>query len=185
MTCADSHRKRQRPALCALLLMLLTALFTWARLGEAQAKKADRDEPLEIEADDMDGVLDEDGVANLRGNVHIRQGSMNVHADLGTVTRKNGDFSKVVFQGKPATLDQINDDGTPMKARANRIEYDVHADIVVLTGDVFVQQERGTLTGNRVTYDLNTGRIDGGGDGGRIRMSVAPKKKSTDTKEGR
>lgn len=182
MTCADPHPARWRLAVRPVLLASLAALFALAQHGPVQAKKADRDEPLEVEADDMDGVLDKDGIANLRGNVHIRQGSMNVHADLGTVTRKSGDFSKVVFQGTPATLDQINDDGTPMKARANRIEYDVHADVVVLTGDVFVEQERGTLTGNRVTYNLNTGQIDGGGNGGRIRMSIAPKKK-TDAKE--
>lgn len=159
----------RRMALLAIALSLLTA--------PALARKADRDEPLDIKADGMQGVLDDDGKATLSGNVEIEQGSMDVHADTAVVTRAAGDFKQVVFEGKPATLVQTNDDGTPMKAQATRIEYNVDSDIVILTGNVHVEQERGTLRGERVTYNLTTGELDGGGGGGRVQMRVLPKAK--------
>ncbi|PKM05101.1 MAG: lipopolysaccharide transport periplasmic protein LptA, partial [Gammaproteobacteria bacterium HGW-Gammaproteobacteria-5] len=141
------------------------------------------DLPLDIEADALDGTLDEDGTANLKGNVHITQGTMDVYADLATITRVAGDFNRVVFQGKPAKLNQINDDGTQMRAQAQRIDYNVDTDIVVLTGAVVVEQERGTLRGERVTYNLTSGELDSGGNGGRIQMKILPKDK-TASKEG-
>lgn len=161
------------------LAVLALALIS----GEAAARKSDRDLPLNIEADALDGTLDEDGTANLKGNVHITQGSMDVHADLATITRVAGDFNRVVFQGKPAKLNQINDDGTEMRAQAQRIDYNVNTDIVVLTGAVVVEQERGTLRGERVTYNLTSGELDSGGHGGRIQMRILPKDK-TASKEG-
>lgn len=168
--------------LCLSLACLLLALSA----GQALARKSDRDLPLNIEADGVTGVLDADGSATLTGNVHISQGSMDVYADVATITRVAGDFDKVVFDGKPARLNQINDDGTPMKAQANRIDYNVAKEIVVLTGGVVVVQERGTLSGERVTYDLGSGELAGssnGKTGGRIQMKILPKSKPAN-KEG-
>jgi lipopolysaccharide export system protein LptA len=171
---------RRLPVMWALSLAVLAlALIS----GEAAARKSDRDLPLDIEADALDGTLDEDGTANLKGNVHITQGTMDVYADLATITRVAGDFNRVVFQGKPAKLNQINDDGTQMRAQAQRIDYNVDTDIVVLTGAVVVEQERGTLRGERVTYNLTSGELDSGGNGGRIQMKILPKDK-TASKEG-
>jgi len=34
---------------------------------------------------------------------------------------------------------------------------------------------RGTLRGETVKYDLKTGRLDGGGDGSRVKMRIMPK----------
>jgi len=179
------HWPRPARRLPTLLSVTLACLALVLVNGQALARKSDRDLPLNIEADGMSGVLDEDGTATLNGSVHISQGSMDVYADVATITRVAGDFNTVVFDGKPARLNQINDDGTPMKAQARRIDYNVANDIVVLTGAVVVEQERGTLTGERVTYNLTSGELDssGGGVGGRIQMKILPKDK-TANKEG-
>ncbi len=173
------HARRLPVMRILSLAVLALALIS----GEAAARKSDRDLPLDIEADALDGTLDEDGTANLKGNVHITQGTMDVHADIATITRVAGDFNRVVFQGNPAKLNQINDDGTQMRAQAQRIDYNVDIDIVVLTGAVVVEQERGTLRGERVTYNLTSGELDSGGNGGRIQMKILPKAK-TASKEG-
>jgi hypothetical protein len=34
---------------------------------------------------------------------------------------------------------------------------------------------RGTLRGETIKYDLKTGRLDGGGDGSRVKMRIMPK----------
>src|SRR3546814_9543973 len=66
-----------------------------------------------------------------------------------------------------------------------RIDYNVNTDIVVLTGAVVVEQERGTLRGERVTYNLTSGELDSGGNGGRIQMKILPKDKTTNKEGGR
>ncbi len=83
-----------------------------------------------------------------------------------------------MLTGSPATLKQVNDNGEPMNARASRIVYTLDSDVVVLTGGVVIEQARGNMRGERVTYDLKTGRLNGGGEGGRVKMTILPKNKS-------
>jgi lipopolysaccharide export system protein LptA len=82
-----------------------------------------------------------------------------------------------VLEGQPATLGQDLDDGGRLDARARVIDYDVASGIVVLTGAVEIDQPRGSLRGERVTYDLNTGQLTGGGEGvpGRVSLRINPK----------
>ncbi|PIQ37997.1 MAG: lipopolysaccharide transport periplasmic protein LptA [Lysobacterales bacterium CG17_big_fil_post_rev_8_21_14_2_50_64_11] len=188
MKSAEHTLKRHPPSqrLPASASLALACLLLALSGGQALARKSDRDLPLNIEADSVTGVLDADGTATITGNVRISQGSMDVHADVATITRVAGDFDKVVFDGKPARLNQVNDDGTPMQAQANRIDYNVAKDIVVLTGAVVVVQERGTLTGERITYNLDSGELSGssgGKESGRIQMKILPKNKPA-SKEG-
>ncbi len=67
-------------------------------------------------------------------------------------------------------------DGTPMNARADAVDYDLRTEVVVFSGNVSIQQPRGSMSGQRVVYDLKTGRVDSGGEGGgRVRMRILPK----------
>ncbi len=84
-----------------------------------------------------------------------------------------------MLTGNPATLKQVNDNGEPMDARARQIVYTLSSDIVVLTGGVVIEQTRGTLRGETIKYDLKTGRLDGGGDGTRVKMRILPKSAGT------
>ena len=88
---------------------------------------------------------------------------------------EGGDISQVVLTGSPATLRQTADNGEPMTARAQQIVYTLSSDIIVLSGDVVIEQPRGNLRGQTIKYDLNTGRLDGGGDGNRVQMRILPK----------
>jgi lipopolysaccharide export system protein LptA len=62
-----------------------------------------------------------------------------------------------------------------MTARANKIVYTLRTDLIVMTGGVVVNQPRGNLRGEMIKYDLTTGRLDGGGGGGRVSMRILPK----------
>jgi lipopolysaccharide export system protein LptA len=155
------------------LRLLVPALLLLA--GPALAKSTDRNQPMDIAADQTDAILTDDGDARLNGNVIITQGSLSVRADNAVVTRKAGDIDEVVLTGAPATLAQVNDNGERMTARANKIVYTLRTDLIVMTGGVVVQQPRGTLRGEVIKYDLTTGRLDGGGGGGRVSMRILPK----------
>ena len=40
---------------------------------------------------------------------------------------------------------------------------------------------RGTTSGQRLTYDLKSGRVESGGDSGRIKMTIQPTARKTPT----
>jgi len=81
-----------------------------------------------------------------------------------------------VLTGGPVVLKQQMDDGTPMTARASKVDYNLQTEIVVFTGNVSIEQPRGTMSGERVVYNLKTGQVNSGGEGaGRVKMRIQPK----------
>ena len=157
--------------LVALSLMLLAAVLPF----DAHAKTNDRSQPMDVEADRTDAEIGDDGEAVLTGNVMITQGTLEVGADRATIHRQAGEISQVVLTGAPATLKQVNDNGETMTAHAAQIVYTLNNDLIVLSGAVVIEQPRGTLRGETIKYDLKTGRLDGGGDGSRVKMRIMPK----------
>ena len=157
--------------LVALSLMLLAAALPF----DAIAKSSDRTQPMDVSSDRTDAMLGDEGNAVLTGNVVITQGTLQVGADRATIHRNAGEISQVVLTGAPATMKQVNDNGETMNAHAAQIVYTLNNDLIVLTGAVVIEQPRGTLRGETVKYDLKSGRLDGGGDGSRVKMRIMPK----------
>jgi len=157
--------------LVALSLIVLATLLPL----DSIAKTSDRTQPMDVEADHTDAELGDNGEAVLTGNVLITQGTLQVGADRATIHRNAGEISQVVLTGAPATLKQVNDNGETMNAHAAQITYTLSSDMIVLSGAVVIEQPRGTLRGETIKYDLKTGRLDGGGDGSRVKMRIMPK----------
>lgn len=171
---ADRSNARAR-ALRRVVALTCTGALLAAASPLALALKADRQAPMEIRAETGDAMLAGDGDVRLQGNVAIQQGSFLAEAATAVISRKAGGLDRAVLDGQPARLQQQLDEGGLLRARARRIDYDLKTETVVLSGDVEVQQPRGTLRGERITYDLKTGRLDaGGGEGGRIFMRIEP-----------
>ena len=158
-----------RPAATSLLILCLAAS------GQVLAKSTDRSQPMDIDADRTDALLGDNAVSVLEGNVKIRQGSLEVDADRAEVHRRAGDIDRIVLTGAPARLRQVSDTGEPMDARAQRVVYTRTSEIMLLTGGVVVEQPRGSLRGETLKYNLDTGRIEGGGDGQRVSLRILPK----------
>lgn len=159
-----------RPA--ALSLILLAAAVA---TGPALAKSTDRQQPMDLSAANMDALLSDDSVSTLEGSVTIRQGSLEVDADRAEIHRKAGEIDRIVLTGSPARLRQISDQGEPMDASAAQVVYTLSSEVMVLTGNVVINQPRGNLRGETVKYDITSGRLDGGGDGQRVQMRILPK----------
>lgn len=163
-------RNRVEPFALALLLAATPAL----------ALKSDRDKPMEIRAERSSAFTNE-GTATLSGNVVITQGTLVVRAENAEISQsKAGDVSRAILTGAPATIAEDLDDGGRLDGRAAKIDYDMAGKLVVLTGDAVVAQPQGELRGERITYNLETGRLDAGGpEGGNrvfLRMNPQPKK---------
>jgi len=159
---------RPNPRFAALLGLLLAQ--------PALALQQDRLQPMDIRAERWEAVLSETGDARLSGGVEIIQGSLRAESSTAVMSRVSGEVRRAVLEGNPARLQQEMDEGGLMRATARSIDYDLSTEVVVLSGNVVVNQPRGELRGERITYDLKTGRLDaGGGEGGRIHMRIEPR----------
>ena len=158
--------------LVAILLPLLLA-------SGAEARQADREQPMVVNADRQSGGLGENDTLVLTGNVDIRQGSLNILADRATVERSDGEIARIVLDGQPVRMTQLTERGEPVDARATRVIYTPGAETLLLSGQASVTQPRGTLEAETIRYNLDTGAIDSGGDGGRIRMVIQPRATAT------
>ena len=155
-----------------LALLLLGVLVA----GAVAARSSDRNKPMDIDAGHQSGTFSGDSVNVLSGGVHITQGSLDINASTATITVDDGDPVRAVFSGGPVVLKQTMDDGTPMTARAASIDYNLRTEIVVFTGNVSISQPRGSMSGERVVYNLQTGNVESGGEGsGRVHMRILPK----------
>ena len=160
--------------------LLLAIAFGASCAGTAAARSGDRSQPMDIEASQTSGTLDDREPTILSGNVKIDQGTLHIDADRAVVTLKGSEPVRAVLTGNQAVLKQQMDNGTPMTARADRIDYDMVADVVVLTGNYTVTTQRGSTSGQRLTYNLKSGQVDSGGqDGGRVKMRILPKSQRT------
>jgi len=156
----------------ARLALIAVSLLPFA----ASAKTSDRNQPMNLEAATQDcNLMDDNGKCRFSGNVVITQGTLEVHADTADVFRKNGEIDRVVLTGKQATMKQVMDDGAPMNAKADNIEYRVNEDTIVLTGNYSVDSPKGSNAGQRMVYNTKTGNMQSGGDGTRVRTVLQPK----------
>jgi lipopolysaccharide export system protein LptA len=174
-----------RPAL--LLVALIIA-------GDLEALTSDKDQPIEIEADNAE-LDDKKGVTIYRGNVVVTQGSIHMTGDTMTVYyTESNDLDTVIMEGQPATYRQLPDDSEVYdEAEALRMEYHELKNLIVLIDNAVVKQEGLRFSGNRIEYDTERSQIkargrtateisdDAGGQetekGDRVRITIKPKKK--------
>jgi lipopolysaccharide export system protein LptA len=160
-------------------LLLAIALGTLCA-GPAAARSSDRQQAMDIEAGHQSGTIDDSQPTIFSNGVKIVQGTLNIDADRAVVTLKGTDPVHAVLTGDQAVLRQQMDNGTPMTARADRIDYDIAGDVLVLTGNYTVTTQRGSTSGQRLTYNLKSGQVDSGGtDGGRVKVRILPKSART------
>ena len=78
-------------AASALLTIALVALFA---TGTADARRSDRNQPMDIDAGHQSGALDDSAPIILSGGVVITQGTMRVEANGAEITTRGGDIQR-------------------------------------------------------------------------------------------
>jgi lipopolysaccharide export system protein LptA len=162
----------------SLLAALVLALVAGA---PARALDSDKDKPLNVDADHFEGGLQQE-ISVLSGNVRITQGSIVGTGAKADIHQKEQTITRVVLSGAPATFQQSLEGGGTMKGRARSIDYDPTAKHAVLTGDAVVEHPSGEARGEHLTYDVDTGKMSGDGQGGdgRVHLRMMPKAKDAD-----
>jgi len=163
-------------------LLLLAAVST-----TALARSDDRNQPLSADADRNDCIIEDGAPCMLIGNVHIRQGSLDIRADRADLRLVGGEVRSIQLTGAPIRITQQTDSGGTINATANQAHYDLSTEIVTLTHAANVQQPgRSSISGERIVYNTRTHQVQGGGEGsGRVRLQFEPQSKDDDNGEPR
>jgi len=183
-----------------MIRWLLPALIASCMLASAHAERADRDKPLNYEADS--GECDDlKQVCVLVGNVELVKGTMRATGDRVQIRKDPEGYQYGLIEaapGKVATFRQRRDSSQPgveefVDGQAERIEYDEKSDTVKLISRARVRLlendvPRDELHGDAITYDQRNSKyyVTGGkasGDpnnpDGRVRGTIAPRSSST------
>mgnify|MGYP003453185180 FL=1 len=154
----------------AAVLALSAAAFT----AGAGARTSDRNQPMDIDAAQSTCSLGANDSCTLIDAI-ITQGSLRIVAAKAVIEQSGGDPSRALMSGG-VTLRQTLDDGNQIDARASNVDYNLKTEVVVFTGNVEIRQQRGTLNGQRVVYNMRTSQVESGGAGnGRVKMRILPK----------
>jgi lipopolysaccharide export system protein LptA len=181
-----------RPPLKPLLWQVGAALAVLALVGSAQAEKADRFKPLNVEADQPGRIDLLNQFVAFNGNVVVSKGSMTIRAARIEVRESADGYHSAVAlgaPGKPALFRQKRDGVDEfIEGEAERLEYDGKSDTVRFVTNASVRRLRGSavadeISGNLVSYDSITEvfSVSGGGaptptnPGGRVRAVLTPR----------
>ncbi len=151
-------------------------------------------EPIEISSDSLE-VFQDEGKAIFKGKVDAKQGKMTLRSDTMTVFYRKTENSESSSSGLDSDnkISKIKVDGnvvlvTPTEnAKSKRGEYDVEKGLITMNGNVVLNRNKNVLTGDSLTYDVNSGKSkieaakgltsnkDGGN--GRVKALFVPESK--------
>ena len=134
------------------------ALVAWAMTAHGLA--ADKDEPIEVEADTAE-LDDAKKISIYRGNVIVTQGTIRMTGDVMTVHQtEDGDLETLVLEGRPATYRQLPEKSKVYdEAEALRMEYYELRNYVILIKEAVVTQEGLKFSGDRIEYDTAQSKV--------------------------
>ncbi len=164
-------------------LSLLTAILAMAILVFAGAKPgwalhSDRDQPIDIRADRVE-VNEKEEVSQYVGNVHLKQGTLDIKADKITVYLSEGRLTKIAIRGNPATFKQQPEDKQDIvKSSARYMEYFASKEHLVLKTNAQVVQGANHFSGDYIEYDTLNSTVKANKDedsGSRVHAIIQPK----------
>lgn len=163
-----------------LIIGLLTSL-------NALAEAADRDKPIELEADSVI-VDDAKKISTYMGSVVLTQGTLVIHADKLIVREGKNGFQSSTSTGNPTTFKQKREGKNEyMTGSGRRIEYDGRMDKVELYTKAWVKRGEDIVYGDYISYDANAEYAEvlggeksesEGPSSGRVKAIIQPKKKN-------
>jgi len=161
-----------------LLLLSLLPLTAWGL-------DADRDQPINIEADQA-SLNDKTGFSVYEGNVRLQQGTLIFTGSKMTVQLTDKKLDTIILTGTPATYVQ-RPEGKDVNqhAEAERIEYYAIDERVILLRKARIWESGDEeFRSDRIVFNLKTDTVDagGGGDSGRVHITLQPRDK--DKKNG-
>lgn len=111
------------------------------------------------------------GATHLRENVQITRGGMKVTADEGYTYRGENGLQRVELFGSPVRWWATTESGDETTGHADEVIYDLVARTITLIGNAYIEEPRGTFSGDELVYNLDTQATEGRGG---IQMTIEP-----------
>ncbi|BAO30805.1 lipopolysaccharide transport periplasmic protein LptA [Sulfuritalea hydrogenivorans] len=160
----------------------------------ARAEKADRDKPVNIEADRV-SVDDVSKVQTFEGNVQLVKGTLIIRAERIVVTQDDDGYQRGVATGTPGTLPRFKQkrEGQDdyIEGEGERIVHDAKAEKTEFFNRAWVKSGLDEVRGQFISYDARTenyfvtsgpnGTRAQPGSGERVRATIQPKNKDAGT----
>ena len=96
---------------------------------------------------------------------------------------KNGQLTRAVLSGSPATFQELDDKGQLVKGHANNANYLATEQTVILTGNAALDRAGDVLESPLITYDMAAEVVKAGGKQGgeRVHVVIQPRKTGADS----
>lgn len=144
------------PQLLRVAPIIILTGFLMVQTPMPRAERADRERPLQIEADRLD-YDDVNKVNVFNGRVSLSKGSLLIRADRIVLREERDGTQNAIATGRPATLRQRRDAGSEswVEGQGERIEWDSRTEIAIFSQKAQLRR----LDGARVVDDVQGGRI--------------------------
>lgn len=140
----------------ALTLALTLSAFAQDGTMKLVFNTEDSEEQRQITITAKEVIFErDDGVTIFKGGVNVSQEDIVIRASEVRVHSVPDDFSEVEFLLALGGVELETEGGT---ATADRGRYEVAERLIILEGSVEFTAEETTLTGQRLTYDVDTGQ---------------------------
>lgn len=160
--------------------LALLALLTWAPLW---ALDADRDQPIEVEADSLE-VREQENISIYQGNVKLKQGSLEISSDRLVIHfNDNSDLVLMEMTGNPARLRQLDNEQQEMRGQARQINYLESESLLELIEEARFTHAGDTIESTLIRINTEDNNIQAGSSDAdeRVKMLIQPRKNSTNT----
>jgi len=172
-----------------LPVILLASPITGMSLPE------DREQAINIQADSAERSASNGKEKTIyTGNVVMVQGSLKINGDLITILSENRSVTEIIALGKPAGFSQQTElEKPPTEGQAEKIQYQLVNDTVVMLNKASLVQGASVITGERIDYNMVTAQVKATGmvgvdaagnpkkgdeNSGRVNMILEPKRKT-------
>ncbi|AVF96207.1 lipopolysaccharide transport periplasmic protein LptA [Vibrio diabolicus] len=142
-----------KPLHLSLLALVLAA-------PQALALKSDTQQPVYINSDTQQVDMKSNQVI-FKGDVSLKQGSINIDADRIVVTRdpKTEAIKQIQAFGKPAKFSQLMDDGKTLSGQAVELNYRISTDELTMKGQAQLAQDNNTIKGSSIRYQIGKQKL--------------------------
>jgi lipopolysaccharide export system protein LptA len=151
------------------------------------AERADREKPINLEADKVT-VDDKKQTSTFEGSVVLTQGTLRITADRILVRQDKNGIQTATAYGKPATFKQKRDGVDEyVEGFAEQAEYDGRTEKLELFHNAVLKRGQDEVRGNYITYEVNSEFMQVFGNtpqttssskpGGRVTAVIQPKPK--------
>lgn len=146
------YRSNNKPWLAAVLLPVF--LLLWA--PACFAERADREEPIHLEADQV--IMDDaQQISTFTGNVRLSQGTLLIRGDKIIVVQDKDGFKHATAYGNTAEFRQKREDlDEYVEGYGERIEFDTRTETLNLHEKARLKRDLDEVSGDHITYSAKT-----------------------------